>query len=441
MLAIVSRATSCQVLPGRPICYHCMDFNIYLNCLSLCFPKSSLIPIFIVLLFTFTHVAIKSIRMEKLMDEKDLVHIHRAIEIMFFLNHSYIITIYEGTHISNKEKIVMEYASRGDLYDYISEKQRISKRDARHLFRQIVSAVHYCHRNGIVHRNFQLENILLDGNANIKIADFGLSNLYRGDEYLQMFVEALWARGGYGSMPFDGHNHKNLMLMVKPERRATIEEIAGHWWLNCGYQNPLLAERETATLVQQVRRPLHPYSSLEAQPELTVGCVETPSPYWRTAPGALPAAVSWERKESNISQTMHYATTAWPSKDILRRRGSLKQKALREAPTPAIEEPTKDFDISTPAQPPHVALLPCKGILKKPANPPHRKGILKCHSKFSSCCLQEFGSLDQLAASLARGGTRAQPRGEISEDSILSSESLTSWICLTDWDQWRHSWR
>uniref|UniRef100_A0A4W5K5K2 non-specific serine/threonine protein kinase n=1 Tax=Hucho hucho TaxID=62062 RepID=A0A4W5K5K2_9TELE len=333
--------------------------------------------------------------MEKLMDEKDLVHIHRAIEIMFFLNHSYIITIYEGTHIS--EKIVMEYASRGDLYDYISEKQRISKRDARHLFRQIVSAVHYCHRNGIVHRNFQLENILLDGNANIKIADFGLSNLYRGDEYLQMFVEALWARGGYGSMPFDGHNHKNLMLMVKPERRATIEEIAGHWWLNC---------------------------------ELTVG-----------SPGALPAAVSWERKESNISQTMHYATTAWPSKDILRRRGSLKQKALREAPTPAIEEPTKDFDISTPAQPPHVALLPCKGILKKPANPPHRKGILKCHSKFSSCCLQEFGSLDQLAASLARGGTRAQPRGEISEDSILSSESLTSWICLTDWDQWRHSWR
>lgn len=48
----------------------------------------------------------------------------------------------------NKDKIVivMEYASRGDLYDYISEKQRISEREARHFFRQIVSAVHYCHR-------------------------------------------------------------------------------------------------------------------------------------------------------------------------------------------------------------------------------------------------------------------------------------------------------
>lgn len=52
------------------------------------------------------------------------------------------------TVFENKDKIVivMEYASRGDLYDYICEKQRISEREARHFFRQIVSAVHYCHR-------------------------------------------------------------------------------------------------------------------------------------------------------------------------------------------------------------------------------------------------------------------------------------------------------
>lgn len=47
---------------------------------------------------------------------------------------------------SSKIVIVMEYASRGDLYDYISERQRLSERDARHFFRQIVSAVHYCHQ-------------------------------------------------------------------------------------------------------------------------------------------------------------------------------------------------------------------------------------------------------------------------------------------------------
>ena len=47
---------------------------------------------------------------------------------------------------SSKIVIVMEYASRGDLYDYISERQRLSEQDARHFFRQIVSAVHYCHQ-------------------------------------------------------------------------------------------------------------------------------------------------------------------------------------------------------------------------------------------------------------------------------------------------------
>lgn len=48
----------------------------------------------------------------------------------------------------NKDKIVivMEYASRGDLYDYVCDKRHVSEQEARHFFRQIVSAVHYCHR-------------------------------------------------------------------------------------------------------------------------------------------------------------------------------------------------------------------------------------------------------------------------------------------------------
>lgn len=53
-----------------------------------------------------------------------------------------------STVFENKDKIVivMEYASRGDLYDYICDKKNISEREARHFFRQIVSAVHYCHQ-------------------------------------------------------------------------------------------------------------------------------------------------------------------------------------------------------------------------------------------------------------------------------------------------------
>lgn len=49
---------------------------------------------------------------------------------------------------SSKIVIVMEYASKGDLYDYISERQRLTEHEARHFFRQVVSAVYYCHKVG-----------------------------------------------------------------------------------------------------------------------------------------------------------------------------------------------------------------------------------------------------------------------------------------------------
>lgn len=48
----------------------------------------------------------------------------------------------------SRERIVMvmEYASGGELYDYIQDKQRLSEEEARHFFRQITSAVQYCHK-------------------------------------------------------------------------------------------------------------------------------------------------------------------------------------------------------------------------------------------------------------------------------------------------------
>ncbi|KAJ7999099.1 hypothetical protein DPEC_G00211900 [Dallia pectoralis] len=446
-------------------------------------------------------VAIKSIRKDKIKDDQDLMHIRREIEIMSSLNHPHIITIYEVFENKDKIVIVMEYASRGDLYDYLCEKQRISEREARHFFRQIVSAVHYCHGNGIVHRDLKLENILLDENCNIKIADFGLSNLFRGDEYLQTFCGSplyaspeivngrpykgpevdTWSLGVllytlvHGAMPFDGLNHKNLiqqistgnyrkppkpsdacglirwMLMVNPERRATIEEIAGHWWLNWGYQKALVAESENAALVQPSEKT--PSTQQSGGLASIAGWLRRNSRplmennakvrYLLRSHGSGAGEVVRQRslrrsrKENNVTQTMHDGATARPSKGILKRRGK--------------EEPTRDSDISTQAPPPLVTLPPPKGILKKPAEresgyyssspdnsdsaqtpqapprplaPPRRKGILKRHGKFSSGDMQVFGSLDQLAPSLPRGGPRARPSSAISEDSILSSESF-----------------
>lgn len=47
---------------------------------------------------------------------------------------------------NSKIVIVMEYASKGDLYDYINERQRLTEQEARNFFRQVVSAVYYCHK-------------------------------------------------------------------------------------------------------------------------------------------------------------------------------------------------------------------------------------------------------------------------------------------------------
>lgn len=84
----------------------------------------------------------------------------------------------------------MEHASGGELLQYIrnAEKHRLTERESRRLFRQIVSAVDYCHQHSLIHRDIKPENILLDANGDIKIIDFGFSRDFKPDVPLDSFI-------------------------------------------------------------------------------------------------------------------------------------------------------------------------------------------------------------------------------------------------------------
>ncbi|KAH8383703.1 hypothetical protein KR009_010141 [Drosophila setifemur] len=231
---------------------------------------------------TGQEVAIKTIKKCKIEAEADLVRIRREVQIMSSVQHPNIIHIYEVFENREKMVLVMEFAAGGELYDYLSERKVLTEEEARRIFRQVATAVYYCHKHKICHRDLKLENILLDEKGNAKIADFGLSNVFDDQRLLGTFcgsplyaspeiVEGTpyqgpevdcWSLGVllytlvYGSMPFDGSNFKRLvkqisqgdyyeprkpsrastlireMLTVCPTKRATIEQICSHWWVN-----------------------------------------------------------------------------------------------------------------------------------------------------------------------------------------------------------------
>ncbi|CAL4098930.1 unnamed protein product, partial [Meganyctiphanes norvegica] len=136
----------------------------------------------IVKLATHTHtkskVAVKIIDKEKI-DPVNLLKIKREIEILKKLRHPYIIRLYQVMQSQTKIYLVTEYAQSGELFDFLAQNGKMSEQKARGKFMQIIAALRYCHSRGIVHRDLKAENLLLDKELNIKLADFGFSNYYK----------------------------------------------------------------------------------------------------------------------------------------------------------------------------------------------------------------------------------------------------------------------
>ncbi|XP_031331805.1 serine/threonine-protein kinase SIK3 isoform X2 [Photinus pyralis] len=230
---------------------------------------------------TRTKVAIKIINKTAL-DEENLTKIFRETAIMKKLRHPHITRLYELMETKQAIYLVTEFASKGEIFDHLVAKGRMTESEAKRIFNQIVSAVNYCHSQGVVHRDLKAENLLLDHNMNIKLADFGFSNQftdgcqlstwcgsppYAAPELFQGFKydgpkADIWSLGVVlyvlvcGSLPFDGPTLQSLqnvvisgkfripyfmsqdcehlirhMLVVDPDKRLTMAQIAKHRWL------------------------------------------------------------------------------------------------------------------------------------------------------------------------------------------------------------------
>ncbi|KAG5535151.1 hypothetical protein RHGRI_023059 [Rhododendron griersonianum] len=186
-------------------------------------------------------VAIKILNRRKIKNMDMEEKVRREIKILRLFMHPHIIRLYEVIETPTDIYVVMEYVKSGELFDYIVEKGRLQEEEARKFFQQIISGVEYCHRNMVVHRDLKPENLLLDSKGNVKIADFGLSNIMRDGHFLKTSCGSpnyaapevisgklyagpevdVWSCGVIlyallcGTLPFDDENIPNLFKKIK----------------------------------------------------------------------------------------------------------------------------------------------------------------------------------------------------------------------------------
>ncbi|XP_045134341.1 serine/threonine-protein kinase SIK2-like [Portunus trituberculatus] len=232
---------------------------------------------------TKSEVAIKIIDKSQL-DAANLQKVHREVKVLKTLHHPHIIKLYQVMESKNMIYLVSEYACNGEIFDYIARYGRMTEPMARRKFWQILSAVEYCHNLHVVHRDLKAENLLLDINMNMKIADWGFSNYYtptdtlntwcgsppyaapevfEGKKYIGPEID-IWSLGVVlyvlvcGALPFDGPTLPALrdrvlsgrfripyfmssdceqlvrkMLVLDPARRYTVQQIRQHRWMAC----------------------------------------------------------------------------------------------------------------------------------------------------------------------------------------------------------------
>ena len=136
-------------------------------------------------ILTGEKVAVKILEKEKIKDSGDVERVSREIKILKLVRHPNIIQLYEIIETPKQFYLIMEYANGGELFEYIVSHGKIKESQACKIFQQLLTGLEYLHSIGVAHRDLKPENLLIDQDFNIKIVDFGLSNLFKSVETLK----------------------------------------------------------------------------------------------------------------------------------------------------------------------------------------------------------------------------------------------------------------
>lgn len=229
--------------------------------------------------------AIKVINKAKIVEHDLVEQIKLEVEIMYKLQHPYVVKLYNHYEDDDSFYLILEYAPKGQIYTLLKREGRFSERVSAQYLREVIAACRYLHSLDppIIHRDIKPENILLDAEGAVKVADFGWSNFFNDDqrrqtycgtpEYLapEMIKQSghdksldIWNLGVLlfelltGSPPFEGSNQSLLfdnilnhrvkwpksfngvakdliqkLLRTDPQQRIKLDEIVEHpWFIN-----------------------------------------------------------------------------------------------------------------------------------------------------------------------------------------------------------------
>ncbi|ORY67280.1 uncharacterized protein BCR38DRAFT_154082 [Pseudomassariella vexata] len=116
-------------------------------------------------------------------DNRMPLSIEREVAVLKLIDHPNIMKIFDIWENRSEIYLVLEYVEQGDLFEYINIHGPLPEEETIFFFRQMISALDYCHSFNICHRDLKPENILMTREGQIKIADFGMAAIQQSPNH------------------------------------------------------------------------------------------------------------------------------------------------------------------------------------------------------------------------------------------------------------------